>query len=245
MLLLATDSLKGYGLNRIFAFAKEAGYQGIEVSLDTRDFDTQNAEYLNTLQKETGLHIKVIRTFSSANSRKTLQAVELAHAVGAKTVVLEPPKIFDFTYKNWLKNEVPKLRKKYGVKIALKNGPAEYVWGFVPGRSMNSIPDLQKFKEVCLDTSYLYGKKLDLMRAYDLVKKYLEHVHISQVRAGKEHCFPTDGVMPLESLLTKLTKDKFEGFVSVLVTPKEMMVGKDESVLKQLEKARKFYEKYS
>ena len=51
----------------------------------------------------------------------------------------------------------------YGISIALKNNPSEYVWGILPGRAMNSISDLQNFKEICLDVSNLYEKKIDLM----------------------------------------------------------------------------------
>lgn len=244
MFLLSTDSLKGYGLNRIFRFAKEAGIEGVEVALDVRDFDSQNADYLKQLQSESGLPIRVVRTFPNSNPKKVIVALDVAKKVGAKAVILEPPRIFDFEYKKWMKEEVPGLRKKYGMQIALKNGPSEYLWVIIPGRSMNSIPDLQKFKEVCLDTSYLYGKKLDLMRAYELTKKYLVHTHLSQVNRGQEHSFPTDGVMPLESLLTKFVKDGYKGDVSLLVKPKELGVGKDDEVLKKLAKAKKFYDKY-
>jgi sugar phosphate isomerase/epimerase len=244
MFLLSTDSLKGYGLNRVFDFAKGAGFGGIELALDARDFDTQNVDYVKQLQEKSGVSVSVVRTFPNSNPKKALLALNVAKGVGANTVVLEPPKFFDFSYKKWMRDEAPGLRKKYGIQLALKNGPAEYMWGIVPGRSMNSIPDLQKFQQVCLDTSYLYGKKLDLMRAYELIKKYLVHVHLSQVLRGKEHSFPTTGIMPLESFLTRLGKDSYSGSISLLVKPKELMVGNDEKCLALLTKARKFCEKY-
>ena len=60
MLILSTDSLKGYGLNRIFDFAKEAGYDGIELVLETRIYDTQNVDYINSLVKEYGVPVVAV-----------------------------------------------------------------------------------------------------------------------------------------------------------------------------------------
>jgi len=52
MLALSTDSLNGYGLNRIFAFAKEAGYEGLDLYISQKLYDTQNAEYIKNLTAE-------------------------------------------------------------------------------------------------------------------------------------------------------------------------------------------------
>ena len=51
MLLLCTDTLRGYGLNRIFKLAKEAGYEGIDLSVDFGLFDTYNKEYIKEGEK--------------------------------------------------------------------------------------------------------------------------------------------------------------------------------------------------
>lgn len=244
MLLLSTDSLKGYGLNRIFGFTKDAQYDGVELALSTSDFDTQNADYINGIIKDTKVPVKVVRTFARSTIKKSEFACAFAKKIGASLVILEPPKLFDFKYAMWLKGTVPKLRKKYGISIALKNGSSETFLGFLPGRAMNNIGDLKKFGEVCLDTSYLYSKKIDLMRAYSTLKTVLVCIHFSNVRKGKLHSLPTEGVLPLESLLTKLKKDKFKEPVSVLVNPKDLGVGHDKKVLDNLKAIKSFYEKY-
>lgn len=244
MFLLSTDSLRGYGLNRVFQFAKDAGFDGVEVALDIRHFDTQDADYLNELQKQYSLPIRAVRAFPDSTIKQTILAMEIAHAVEAKVLIVEPPKLFDFKYKDWIKKQVPMLRKKYQLNIALKNGPSEYMWGILPGRSMNNIPDLQSFKEVCLDVANLYGMKLDLMRAYEMVKSSLVHVHLSNVHKGVDHSLLDEGIMPLESLLTKLKRDGYEHDISLLVRPKLVSAGDDKVMMKNLEKARKFYDKY-
>lgn len=245
MFLLSTDSLRGYGLNRIFHFAKGAGFDGLEVALDIRQFDSQNADYLKELQSEFGLPIRVIRSFPNSTIRQTTLALEIADGVKAKVLVLDPPKIFDFKYKEWLKKQVPGLRKKYGIKIALKNGPSEYLWGILPGRAMNNMPDLQNFKEACLDVSNLFAKKIDLIRAYEMMKSSLSHIHLSNVLRGVDHAALDEGVMPLESLLTKLNHDQYAGDVSLVVRPKLLFCGDDEAMMKALAKALKFYHKYA
>jgi len=245
MFLLSSDSLRGYGLNRVFRFAKETGFDGIEVALDRRYFDTQSADYLNELQKEFDLPIRVVRTFPDSSVKQSTLAMEIARDVGAKVLVLEPPRIFDFKYKDWMRKEVPALRKKYGIKIALKNAPSEYMWGILPGRSMTSIPDLQNFEQVCLDVSNLFAKKIDLMRAYEVMKPYLMHVHLSNVFRGKDHSALDEGIMPLESFLTKLGKDKYEHDLSLVVRPKALGAGDDKILTRSLKKARKFYDKYT
>ena len=49
MLTLSTDSLKGYGLNRIFEFAKDADFDGIDLAVDPTVLDTQNSGYIKEL----------------------------------------------------------------------------------------------------------------------------------------------------------------------------------------------------
>lgn len=244
MFLLSTDSLRGYGLNRIFRFAKEGGFEGLELALDARQYDTLNAPYLNELQEQQDLPIRVVRVFAYGTIAQSTQALELAHAIRAKVVVIEPPRLFDFKFKDWMKNQVPKLRRQYDLNIALKNGPSEYLFGVLPGRSMNSLPDLQNFKEICLDVSNLFSKKIDLMRAYEMTKKYLVHVELSNVDRGVPHSLLTHGIMPLESFLTRLKQDRFPHDISLMVRPSVIGAGDDTQVLNNLKASRKFFEQY-
>jgi hypothetical protein len=49
MFLLSTSSLGGYGLHRIFDFAKKGGFEGIDLSVDFGAFDTFDATYIDGL----------------------------------------------------------------------------------------------------------------------------------------------------------------------------------------------------
>ncbi len=245
MLILSTDSLKGYGLNRIFELTKRAGYEGIDIAVDFGHFDTYNADYLKALSREYDLPIHAISAPGNRISAKKIKELtNLAKAVNAKVLVLQPPKILDFKLASWLKNEIPKLREKEFLSIALENAPAGTFLGFIPEHAMSNTDELKKFKHISLDTARIGERKKDLMRTYATFKKFLVHVHLSNIFHGHKYAPPQEGIMPLESLLTKLKQDKYPGAISVKIQPKYLHAGEDDKVVEDLVKIKKYYDKY-
>jgi sugar phosphate isomerase/epimerase len=244
MLTISTDSFRGYGLNRIFQMVKQAGYDGIDLSIDPKNFDTQNTEYVKSLVEETGLPVLAIQTPTNANAKKIQKAVQMARELGTKVIVIQPPRIFDFKYIQWLKNETPKIRQKENISIALENAPSKNFLGIIPEHAMGGLLDLKKFKHACLDTSRVAQKKEDLMRVYSALKKYLVHVHLSNVKGGNQYYLPQKGIIPIESFLTKLKQDGFRGAISIKVNGKYMNTGDDEKVMEELKEMKKYYDKY-
>jgi len=244
MLVLSTDSLKGYGLNRIFKMVKAAGYEGIDLALDAKNFDTQNAEYVKSLVEETGVPVVAIQTPQTASPRKIMEAVKMAKLLGTRIIVIQPPRIFDFKFAQWLKNEIPKIRQKESISIALENAPSQTFLGIIPEHAMTSVLDLKRFKHACIDTSRIAQKKDDLIRVYKALKKFLVHVHLSNVKAGKYYYLPDKGILPIESFLTKLKQDGFPGSISMKVNGKYLEGGDDDKVMKHLAEMKLFYDTY-
>ncbi|MFA6917391.1 MAG: sugar phosphate isomerase/epimerase [Candidatus Gracilibacteria bacterium] len=244
MIILSTDSLRGYGLNRIFELAKAAGYDGIDVAIDFGLFDTCNGEYLAKLSEEHGIPIHAISAPMQVRSDRVKQIVDIAKQVKAKVVILQPPKILDFKMASWLKNEIPRLREKEFISIALENAPAETFLGFIPLHTMSNTEELRKFKHISLDVTRIGETRKDLMRAYALFKKYLVHVHLSNIYHGKKYAPPQEGIMPMESFLTKLKQDRYPGAISIKVSPKFLHVGEDGKVVESLKEIKKYYDKY-
>jgi sugar phosphate isomerase/epimerase len=244
MLVLSTDSLKGYGLNRIFKMVKKAGYEGIDLALDPKNFDTLNAEYVKSLIDETGLPVIAIQTPQTANSRKIIEAVKMAKILGTRIIVIQPPRIFDFKFAQWLKNEIPKIRQKENISIALENAPSQTFLGIIPEHAMTSVLDLKRFKHACIDTSRIAQKKDDLIRVYKALKKFLVHVHLSNVKAGKYYYLPDKGILPIESFLTKLKQDGFPGSISMKINGHYLECGDDDKVMKHLAEMKLFYDTY-
>lgn len=244
MLSLSSDSLKGYGLNRIFQIVKTAGYGGVDLVIDPKNFDTQNALYVKSLVDQTGVPVVALQTPQNSNPHKIQEAVQMAKVLGTRVIVVQPPKIFDFKYIQWLKNEIPKIRQKENISIALENAPSETFLGIIPEHAMGGLIDLKKFKHVCLDTSRIAQRRDDLIRIYKALKKYLVHIHLSNVKAGKYYYLLGKGILPLESLLTKLKQDGFGGNVSLRINPKFLEAGDDQKVMKMLEEQKLFYDTY-
>jgi len=244
MIAMCTDSLKGYGLNRIFEFVKKAGYDGIDLNIDPKNFDTQNAAYIKTLIEKYQLPVLAITTPPTGNAHKIQEAVAMAKELDTKIIIIQPPKIFDFRYIQWLKNEIPKIRQKENISIALENSSSETFLGIIPGHAMNSVVELKNFKHVCVDTTRVAQKKEDLIRIYKTLKKYLVHVHLSNVKAGADYYPPQNGILPIESFLTKLKQDGYPGSISMKINPKFMDVGNEEKVMKALDDLKKYYTTY-
>jgi sugar phosphate isomerase/epimerase len=244
MLALSTDSLKGYGLNRIFGIVKAAGYDSIDLAIDPKNYDTQNIEYVKSLVDQTGLPVSAIQAPPVSSPKKIMATVNMAKLLGTRIIIIQPPKIFDFKYIQWLKNEIPKIRQKENISIALENAPSQTFLGIIPEHAMGNILDLKKFKHACIDTSRVAQKRDDLIRIYKALQKYLVHVHLSNVKAGKSYYLPDKGILPIESFLTKLKQDGFPGTVSIKVNSKFIDAGEDEKVMKHLAEMKLFYDTY-
>lgn len=244
MLALSTDSLRGYGLNRIFQIIKDAGFDGVDLAMDRKNFDTLNAEYVKQLSEQVGIPVLSIATPNNANDKMIKKAVDMAKLVGCRVVVVQPPKFFDYKFISWMKNEIPKMRQKENISIAMENAPSKSFFGIIPEHAMGNIIDLKKFKHACLDSARLGKRKEDVMRVYKTLQKYLVQIHLSNVRAGTPYALPEKGILPLESLLTKLKQDSFPGIISLKVNGKYLHAGDDAKLMKSLGDQKLFYDTY-
>ncbi len=244
MLAICSESLRGYGINRIFDFVKKAGFDGLDLTIDPKNFDSQDESYLKELVEKYQVPVLSISTPVTGSAKKIESAIEMAKVLGTKVIIIQPPRIFDFKYANWLKNEIPKLRQKENISIALENAPSETFLGIIPEHSMNNMMDLKKFKHVCLDTTRIATRKEDLIRVYKALKPYLVHVHLSNVKNGISYNLPQAGILPIESFLTKLKQDGFPGTISIKINSKFLSVGDDAKLLKELKGLKEFYDTY-
>ncbi|MFA5947586.1 MAG: hypothetical protein WC806_01255 [Candidatus Gracilibacteria bacterium] len=244
MITLSTDSLHGYGLNRIFKLAKDANYDALDLCVDFGNFDTFNTDYVKSLVDQYKMPIHSISAPQNARAEKIKDLVALAKAVKAKVLILQPPKILNFKLSTWIKNEVPKLREKEFISIAIENASGATFLGIIPEYSMSNTQELKDFKHVSLDTARIGEQKKDLMRAYAVLKKYLVNIHLSNIFHGKKYAPPKEGIMPLESFLTKLKQDRYPGAIAIKVLPKFLHAGDDEKVVDELKTIKKYCDKY-
>ena len=81
MISLHTESLSKYGLNRIFAFAKEAGDDGIEIGVNKNIYDTQNADYIKKLSQEYDLPIVALHAPSNGSEKSYYRSHNKQYAI--------------------------------------------------------------------------------------------------------------------------------------------------------------------
>ena len=245
MIALHTSSLNKYGLSRIFEFAKAAGYDGIEIGVDKNDFDTQNADYIKKLSDQFGLPIVALHSPVNGSTKSVKHVIEMAEYLNCPVVIVTPPKLLDFSFANWLKKEVPEIRKKKRIQIALVNTPGKTILGFLPERMMNNLSDLKKFGMAALDCSSAASKKWgNLMSVYERLKKLVVHVHLSNIKNHKDYALPNQGILPLESFLRKLKANDYKGAISIRVRPSELSAGDDEVVVEKLKKVKTFVDEF-
>lgn len=96
--ILSTGSLYNYSVDRVFALAAEAGFDGIEMMVDER-WDTRQAEYLKLVSSTHALPIQAVHSPFSRNCRgwgdtefgAIVRSAELAAELGAQIVVHHLP----------------------------------------------------------------------------------------------------------------------------------------------------------
>ncbi len=243
MFILASGTLYKYGLNRIFEIAKELGFDGVEIFINDI-YDTYDSEYIGKLIESYNLPVVALRggkKISQPGQVKKL--IELAEELNIPNVILRVPYFTDFKFTTWFKNHLPKLQDKTKVKIAVENVPSGN--GFIlPEFAMGSLYELKRFQYICLDTSHLVSRKTDLMRAYQSVKKQLAFIHLSNWHKGHEHWMLQEGILPIESFLTKLAKDGYEGPISLKLDLSNIGDDNLKQVLKNLKKCKDFFDTY-
>ncbi|MXX26569.1 MAG: sugar phosphate isomerase/epimerase [Caldilineaceae bacterium SB0668_bin_21] len=103
--ILSTGSLYSYGVDRVFALAAEAGFDGIEMLIDHR-WDTRQSDYLRHLMESHSLPIPALHSPFSRNCSgwgeteygAIARTAELANELGAQVVVHHLPMRFGFAF---------------------------------------------------------------------------------------------------------------------------------------------------
>ncbi len=244
---LSSGSLYTYGLERFFALAAEAGFDGVEVLIDMR-FDTRQPAYLRRLVERYGLPIGSVHApFRPARldawphdfPGSIAAAAGLADEVGAGIVVAHLPMLPDRAYGRWLRDELPAWQRAHPrTVVAVENMPVKWFrwWPFAPldPWRMNRIERWAGFAHLMLDTTHLATKGLDPQAVYERVRGQVVHVHLSNARrVGRrvsEHRRLEDGALALDAFLGRLAATGYGGLVVVELDPRHLDAADEERV---------------
>jgi len=265
MIALSTGSLHTYGTERTFGLAKDAGFEGVEIMIDQR-WDTRQADYLNRLKDRYGLPIASVHApfftglpgWPDEGVASCKQAVALAEAVGARTVVMHLPmsmahiqvswpllrqKPYFVTYPwtadrehlRWLKDGLAQFQKTTAVTIAVENLPYRRRWFglFKSVWHLNTPDDWAGLQHWALDTTHVGTWGFDLLALYERLKGRLAHVHVSNFNSKEkrqEHRLLTDGSLPLAELLRRLRRDGYKGVIVCELDPEPLGASDENAV---------------
>ncbi len=262
MIALSTGSLYTFGLARVFALAAQTGFEGIEVLVDER-WDTRQAGYLSRLSARynlpiCSLHVPFVPHLSGWPSdpiERVHTTVELAQALGTRTVVLHPPlrvgyvlvsgfrrRLFLPTLpspfkrmRNWLQDGAIELQERSGVRLCLENMPARRFLGRqVNFYWWNRLDEWSRFRHLTLDTTHLGTWGLDPLQVYRRVKTQVRHIHLANFN-GRQHRRLDDGHLALGDLVHALSSDGYAGAIVVELQPDALEAEDEARVREHLE----------
>ncbi|MCF7831077.1 sugar phosphate isomerase/epimerase [Candidatus Gracilibacteria bacterium] len=240
MLLLHSQSFPHYGLERFFQFAKDAGFDGVEIMIN-ENFDTQSPSYLKKLEERFGLPIKAFSLPSKKEEELYMAFQETVKEFNDVVLNLTTPQSFAFKYKKWINNTVPQLCQKCNLRLNFRNAPAQMMLGMIPQRNDNSLFSLKEKGHVCLDLSALWANKEEIMKPIGFLGDKLRHVYLSNVHKNLAYSPLPTGVLPLESFLRKLAQMHYSKDFTLVLSPSSLHEGEDAKLLEILKESKQFF----
>jgi sugar phosphate isomerase/epimerase len=246
--IFSTGSLYPFGLERIYGWISEAGYDGAEIMMDER-WDTHQEDYLRDLAERHGLPILALhpplrRGAWGLDPEETLVRVaRLARGIDVPIVVAHPPPP-GRPLERWKARSLREAREQ-GVVVAVENMPKSRPAGmFSVRRKSCYLPEhLADVGDVTLDTSHAGASKVDILRAHSVLATQLRHVHLSDsnLEEGRdEHRLPGKGRLPLKPLLAALGTSGYAGAVSLELKPWPLGTPDPEAILERMRAALGF-----
>lgn len=244
MLLLSTSSLRGYGLHKIFSLARNARYDGICLDLNLLDFDTENAEYVDTLSQEFDMPVVAITAYERRMTPKIVdQIMDMARVLKSSVINFYPPHRLDKDGE-WFSEYLPKIQQRYkDIDIAIINIEPKTFLFVIPEYKDATLPVIKKITwKTALHISNVDPETwTDLIKTFSLLWSSICNVYLSDKTGNKDELLPGKGDMPLESLLIKLAEWGYKGTFILKVSPKELGAWDDENVLKHLKETQEYF----
>lgn len=244
--IFSTGSLYTFGVERVFSWISEVGFDGAEVMMDDR-WDTHQKEYLRDLSERHGVRILALHppiyegAWRLPPGETLVRSAKLAKSLDIPTVVAHPPR--PGKVREWRDGPLREARSE-GVVVAVENMPkSSKRRGFFGGeRSSYSPEHLDGFDDITLDTSHVAASRLDLMGVYAAVSSRLRHVHLSDsdLSGGDQHRLPGRGRLPLRPFLAAIERDGYSGAVSLELKPFQSGAPKPEKILERMGEALDF-----
>jgi len=251
MLLLSTASLTGYGLHRIFQFAKNSKYTGIDIALGNLNFDLWDEDYIYELTQQFNLPVLSLTAPGKWMSKKQLEKILImAKKLSVQLVTVSPPHITDKDTK-WFWSTLAKIKKDTHISICVQNVEPKFLFFVIPEYRNATFSQI---KSVTGDTTLdILGvdssSSMDIIKAEALLGKSIKNILFSDKKGMKRGILPGwawgwISYLPLESFLMKLKSTGYGWYITLKVNPKEVWVWNAERVEQNLAYMKSYYEKH-
>jgi sugar phosphate isomerase/epimerase len=228
--LLSTSSVYPEPAAAGFEIAASLGYDGIEVMVWS-DPVSQDGSALSGLSRHYGVPIHAVhspclavsqRVWSSDPWQRLTRAAQLAGSVGAGTVIVHPPFVWQRDYAKTfsaglarLTGEFPEVRFAVENMFPLRVAGRGRVVTYSPGWD----PTKRGYQAYTLDVSHCAMSEISCLDMATAMGDQLAHVHLADGtgRPKDEHLVPGRGSQPCAALLGSLAADGFRGAITVEV----------------------------
>jgi sugar phosphate isomerase/epimerase len=211
-----------------FEFARELGYDGVEVMV-WADPVSQDVPALRRLSRAHRLPVLAVhapcllitqRVWSADPVQRLRRSVAAAEQLDAPTVVIHPPFRWQRRYAAGFTDLVAELEDRHGIAIAVENmfpvrplgarGPAT-VSAFKPSVDPTDVGHAS----YTLDLSHTSAARADALALADRMGPALRHVHLADGSGAPrdEHLVPGRGDQPCAELCERLAAADFPGQV--------------------------------
>lgn len=241
-----------WDLDKTFGAIAEAGFDSVELMV-TRDPRTQSADVPARLAGREGLDVKALhapmlvitRSVWGPKFDKIIKtSTDVASKLGADTVIVHPPYIWETAYQRWLIKELDNFTAASGISIGIEN--MFRLWlGKRPvrGHRWVSPSDLDRFSQLTLDTSHCGVDGYDILEALDRIASQTVHIHLSDSFGNHRdnHALPGTGVLPLDEFVKRIPSSGFHGNLSLELDLRDQ-ASDPKKVVEALTRAREFCE---
>jgi sugar phosphate isomerase/epimerase len=260
--ILSTGSLWSYSIERVFGFAAEAGFDGLELLVDMR-WETRQASRLQKLMDRSQLPILAVHSpfmpnipgWPNSQPERIRCSVDLAAELGAGVVIhhlpgrmgtvwvqmpgrffpIPFPRNHDADYRRWLEKDYFEFQATTPVKLCIENMPAYERFGHRWNLwRWNTVEQMAQFPNQTMDTTHLGTWGMEPVDIYPQLNGRVGHIHLSNYD-GREHIRPELGRLRLDKLLAHLSKAQYNGVVSLELQPDDLGAGQpDEAIIGRL-----------
>jgi sugar phosphate isomerase/epimerase len=225
---LSTASVWPQPVSAGFAMAAELGYDGIEVMV-WGDPTSQDLNMLRRCVREYGIPVLAVhapcllitqRVWSADPEERLRLAVDAAGELGAATVVIHPPFVWQRRYAANFAELVHKLEGSSDVAVAVENMFHVHPLGRVRSMSVSAFspsvdPTDVGYQHYTLDLSHTSAAGMDALGMAARMGSGLKHVHLADGTGEPrdEHLVPGRGEQPCAELCDSLVSGGFTGQV--------------------------------